>query len=754
MEHYTYPLLCWKLNEDEVFAILLGEDDIEVMGSDIRKLRASLSECIKRWVERQGYVGEPEIESPTLKLTTVEIRLAYRTKSGSFPLATPTRFPVAAVYGASRSGGFNKCYLPFLEQSFYYYDESQLDTLIAHFTRDRLDGMAPTLAYRYFMPTQPWLEELSVKVPDVEPDSRTRRHLDAARGGLASIAETLPRTRSERARLHVFPEAAWEQSALVKTVGDRLRTHSVLVVGEPGVGKSVVINEAIRRSHLETRQDDPAPSFWRTSGQLMVGNARYLGEWQQCLDVVVEQLSMLNGVAWVTDLIDLIYSEGEGPEDSMAAYLIPALTQGDIRLIGECTPLEFEAAKRALPAFIECFQVIHLTEMDGPRARKVLELFGQFTESNLKVSIATQARETGHRLLNRYIKYQNFPGKAIRFFGECVSNAIDRQANEVTERNVIDAFGRHSGLPEPFLRDDFPLDEAEVRGFFERRIVGQSAAVDEMTKLVFTFKAGLNDPAKPIAALLFAGPTGVGKTAAAKALAEYFFGAGQSRDPMFRVDMSEYQYAFQLGRLLGEGKRPGALIEHVRSRPFSVILLDEIEKADPVIFDILLGLLDEGRLRDARGRLTDFRSSIVVMTTNLGVRHGGTVGFNTGQDDPEHAIRAHFRPEFFNRIDRVVTFQSLSPETITSIARRELEAVGKREGVERRGIRLEFTPALINHVAAIGFSPKYGARPLQRAVERHVVSAVSRHLIEHAAENLTLVCDVCDGQVHISQSNS
>lgn len=729
--------------------MLLGTD-LEVFGSDIRKLRVSLSEALKRRAERDGYVAEPEIEQARLKVVDVGIRLAYRTEKGTFPLAKATQFSVAAVYGMSKDGVGRKCFLPFLSESFYYYDDDQLDSLIEHFTRDRIEGMQPDLAYRYLMPSKPWLEELQAKIPAVEYRSHEERSLGAAREALGLMAEQMPRNRSERARLHVFPEAAWEQAALVKEISERLTTHHILVVGEPGVGKSVAVNEAIRRAHVETRRLDPAPTFWRTTGQQLIGGARYLGEWQQCLDQAIEKFSRVNGVAWIVDLIDLMYSEGEGPEDSMAAYLIPSLTQGSLRVVGECTPLEFEAAKRLLPAFVDCFHVVRMPEMDMTRARKVVELFAQYSATNLKVDISNEARQTGYRLLDRYVKYQSFPGKAMRFFGECVSEAVDKQASSIDESGVIATFSRTTGLPQVFLRDDLPLDDATLRSYFEARIVGQPAAIKEMCKLVYTFKSGLNDPAKPIATLLFAGPTGVGKTAAAKALSSYFFGAGQASDPLFRVDMSEYQYAFQLGRLLGEGKRPGALVEHVRSRPFSVILLDEIEKADPVIFDVLLGLLDEGRLRDARGRITDFRTSIIVMTTNLGVRHGGSMGFGSSDDSPEHAIRAFFRPEFFNRIDQVVVFNSLARENIAAIAQRELEAISQREGLTRRGIKLKFTPALIEYMVNVGFSPKYGARPLQRAVERHVVGALSRRLIDEAISHVTLTCDVdADGHVLI-----
>jgi ATP-dependent Clp protease ATP-binding subunit ClpC len=321
----------------------------------------------------------------------------------------------------------------------------------------------------------------------------------------------------------------------------------------------------------------------------------------------------------------------------------------------------------------------------------------------------------------------------------------------VTETRAITQFARFTGLPERFLRDDQPLDDAEVQAFFAGQLFGQDTAIRQLKDVVYLFKSGLNDPAKPIGTLLFAGPTGVGKTAAAKALASYFYGASSGVDPLFRVDMSEFQHAFQIARLIGTGKRPGKLVEHVRQRPFSVVLLDEIEKADASVFDMLLGVLDEGRLRDSHGRVTDFRGSIIVMTTNLGVRPGASAGFANADsgDDATHEIRQFFRPEFFNRIDRLVHFAPLGRDAIAEIARKELQSLERREGLLRRGLSLRISPAVVDFVAVAGFSPRYGARPLQRAVEQHVVAAIAKALFHDVPDSSILEVGIVDGAVHV-----
>ena len=751
MAAYSYPLVCWQIDEDSVFGMLLGTE-YQAVERNVRRLKTALAETLQRERERGQYVDLPDIDEARMRLVTVSVNLAHRTSKGSFPVPGAIDFVVAAVYGANEDAGYSKCYLPYLDESFFYYDDAQLPVLIEHYTRDSLDGMAPEDAQRYLMPTKPWLEHVEFRFDERSAaKAQVPRYLREAQEQLAVIADRLPETGARRG-LHVFPEAAWEQGALVDDVAARLvRGGNLLLVGEPGVGKSVVILEAIRKAHRLSSGADTPPTFWRSNAERLIGRAKYLGEWQAMCDQAVQWLEMSHGVLWVTDFVNLLQVGGEIAEESMAAYLLPALRRGALRLVGEANPSELETARQRLPGFVDLFEPLRMPEMDGARARRVLELFAAHSKNSLSVQIEPAALDTGYRLLNRYVRYERFPGKAVRFFGDCVRAAIADQLPVVTEAAAIGHFAKATGLPETFLRDDQPLDDATVQAFFAKKLFGQEAVIAHLKDVVYLFKAGLNDPAKPIATLLFAGPTGVGKTAAAKALASYFFGAGGGADPLFRVDMSEFQHAFQVARLIGTGEKPGKLVEHVRQKPFSVVLLDEIEKADPSVFDLLLTVLDEGRLRDSRGRMTDFRSTIVVMTTNLGVRHGASLGFAEAVGDTVlHDIRQFFRPEFFNRIDRVVPFAPLSREAIESIAAEELRAVEKREGLVRRGIRLRVAPEVLAFVASVGFSPKYGARPLQRAIEQHVVAAVARALFEPVPDGACLDLRLLDGVVKVA----
>jgi ATP-dependent Clp protease ATP-binding subunit ClpC len=233
--------------------------------------------------------------------------------------------------------------------------------------------------------------------------------------------------------------------------------------------------------------------------------------------------------------------------------------------------------------------------------------------------------------------------------------------------------------------------------------------------------------------LLFCGPTGVGKTELARATARYFFGHGEGPERLIRLDMSEYA-GFDCGeRLLGPpAGQPSDLIQRVRQQPFVVILLDEIEKAGPEVFDVLLSVFDEGRLTDRYGRTTIFRSAVLIMTSNLGAQKQESFGFGQRAGVPYDAeARAFFRPEFYNRIDAVVTFQPLEAETIHAITRKELTEIASREGLTRAGIRLTWTEPLVAHLAREGFDRRYGARRLQRTLENLVVTPLAQYLLDH-----------------------
>jgi ATP-dependent Clp protease ATP-binding subunit ClpC len=253
------------------------------------------------------------------------------------------------------------------------------------------------------------------------------------------------------------------------------------------------------------------------------------------------------------------------------------------------------------------------------------------------------------------------------------------------------------------------------------------------------------DPARPLGVLLFCGPTGVGKTALARALSEFCFGASGQKDRFVRLDMSEYSGGDATRRLFRNPQGgPAAWIERVRRQPFCVLLLDEIEKANPEVFDALLGLLDEGRLTDEFGRVTNFRSAIILLTSNLGSNSPAGIGFaNDGGPAYESEVAKYFRPEFFNRLDAVVTFKPLTLPEVEVITRKELAELAMREGFAMAGIHLTWTDQVIAVIAREGFDLRLGARPLQRAIEHLVVTPLARWKAAHPqVRNLTVQLEI------------
>jgi len=757
MARLHFPLLLWPLGQDHLLGQLLGEERFFV-DRDPGGIRRAASEWLQK-EQRDAWVDEPEMTRPQLSFHTVPLQLAYRDdKTGrAFPLSRQTLIRVAAVHSEpSDKPVHSECFLPYLGQRFFYYDSKQLGSLIHHFTRDFLEDQPPEQALQYLMPVEPTLEVISIS--DRDDGKRRRKEHREIPEILRTTTEPYPPGAQARKSVGRWPKAAWERGDTVQRLTQSLldTPDNLLLVGEPGVGKSTIAFEAIRGAVRlsKERGEDAALTFWRTTPQRLIGKAKYLGEWQAICDEVVEALQQVKGILVLTDTADALKAGGAA-ETSVASYLATYLAKGQLRILGEMTPRALEAAKGMLPAFVHHFEVLPIQELDLPTTTAVMKRYRAYAASNYAIDTRPDALDLAIQLVNRYIKYQRNPGKQVQLFTRVIRQAHHDKREQIDAPFVLQQFIQYTGLPPILLDDAQPLSKDTLLDYFRQRIKGQDPALEQLAGVIQTFKAGINDPAKPIATLLFAGPTGVGKTAAAKALAEYFFANGQTHDPLLRIDMSEFQHPAHIGRLIGydngrDGATPGKLIQHVRTKPFSVILLDEIEKAHHSLFDALLSLLDEGLLTDRLGRTADFRNTIIIMTTNLGVSSGTPIGFADNRTDQISIgdIKAFFRPEFFNRIDRVVTFDSLDRRTIEQIAERELGLLAQRPGVLQRGIGLRFSPRLIEEVARAGFSPKYGARPLQRAIERLVVPVLTDWLLGDGPADVLWV-DWRDGRVEV-----
>lgn len=530
---------------------------------------------------------------------------------------------------------------------------------------------------------------------------------------------------------------------------------SIMLVGRADVGKTALLHEIVERIRAGTVP--PAlrgREVWAITANNLIAGMKYTGEWQGRTQRLIQQVRRGRQILYMADPNELLDAgRWSGSDNNMGRFLRPYIESGELTIICECAPEGFDAGVRIEPSFMHAFRRIDVSETNEADTQAIVQATARRLEAAHNLSIAPTAVAAALNLTRRFMPYRAYPGKVVRFLEELARDAVSRYTPTERPRlllgrdEAIAAFTRATGLPSFIISDEQALRVPDVRDYFEERLLGQPDAVATMVDLVTVIKAGLNDPHKPLGSFFFVGPTGVGKTELAKVLAEFLFG---SRDRLIRFDMSEYAAADALPRLIGttwKSESEGELTRQVRAQPFCVVLFDELEKAHREVFDALLQVLGEGRLTDAGGRTADFRNAIIIMTSNLGAsrREMHDIGFgSSGRDDPatsDERLRAYFtkqaeqffRPEFFNRIDRITAFRPLTLDAMRLITRRELGKLLMREGVVRRNLLVEIDDAVIERLLAQGFHPLYGARPLQREIERMVILPLAHLVVERDA---------------------
>ena len=520
------------------------------------------------------------------------------------------------------------------------------------------------------------------------------------------------------------------RAAAVEAVSAALTPRNprpVLVVGEQGVGKTTLVVAALRLLQPQWF------AFQASAAEVMAGQA-YVGELETRVREIVGQMNG-RSVVWLFPSFEEALFSGQHSRSprGLIDAMLPAIEARDIAVVGEIDPTAFELLAQHRPRVTRLFEVIRLAPMTDADALKV----GRAWARDYGVDVSEQTLAESLDLATHYLPGTAAPGNLLRLLELVLERVTRGLATGVTPETVIATLSAATGLPLHVLDPRAPLRLDDVRAFFAGRVLGQTEAVECLVDRVALVKAGLTDPTRPLGVFLFVGPTGTGKTEIAKAFSEFLFG---SPDRLVRLDMSEYQTSESVERLLSDAtadEPASPLISAVRRQPFTVLLLDEFEKAHERVWDIFLQVFDDGRLTDRKGRTIDLRHCVIILTSNLGsaIPRGPGLGF-TGRSGAFDAatvtksVERSFRPEFLNRLDRVVVFQPLGREIMRSLLEKELADVLRRRGFRMQPWAVEWDEAAVDFLIEQGFTAELGARPLKRAVEQHLLTRIATAIVE------------------------
>lgn len=614
-----------------------------------------------------------------------------------------------------------------------------------------------------------------------------------------------------------------EIERVIQILARRTKNNPALI-GEPGVGKTAIV-EGLAQRIIEG--DVPAPLLDRRLLQLDVGSlvagTMYRGQFEERLKRVIDELKASDAILFIDEVHMLVGAGSAGSSVDAANILKPALSRGELQVIGATTLDEYRKNIESDAALERRFQPIIVSEPTVEETIEILHGIRSAYEDHHRLRIDDDALESAAKLSARYVSDRFLPDKAIDLIDESASrvrmykspaainakeiitelrelrkaietakeaedydqledlqtqvDALESQLEElrtvwdrsnsprVTTEDIAEVISMWTGVPLMQLETEESTRLLNMENELAKHIIGQGEAIETVSKAIRRARAGLKDPSRPVGSFIFLGPTGVGKTELTKALAEFMFG---SEDALIQLDMSEFMERHSVSRLVGAPpgyvgyEDAGQLTEAIRRRPYSIIVFDEIEKAHPEAHNMLLQIMEEGHLSDARGHKVDFRNAIIIMTTNVGadmIRRQSNLGFSLTVDEEQQEAQAYgemqkklmdalkrtFRPEFINRLDGVIVFRALSKADIREIVQLELDKVNQRLAENR--IRLRATPEALEYLAEEGYNPEMGARPLRRVIQRKIEDRLSDALLaKEFKEGQNVLIDVQEKQ--------
>jgi ATP-dependent Clp protease ATP-binding subunit ClpC len=615
--------------------------------------------------------------------------------------------------------------------------------------------------------------ELSVHPPKIVPKPDPIKFMMLGSSRSADGHEELRRV--GRCLDHLYPDELDRtilRDSEVAELSRLLELHDkrpVLMIGPRQVGKTAIIHECVYRRVSER----PSPyrdreNLWLLSPQRLISGMSYVGQWEDRLLSILREAKKKRHVLYFDDLLGLFLA-GISASSTLhvAAVMKPYLEDRTFRMLGEITPEAFRVLQERDRSFADLFHLMPIREPKDSENLRVLIGVQRQLEAKYRCTFELDVLPTVVDIQRRYERSLAFPGKAAKMLRQLAVKAekeieVRDQKSEVrgqksenqepedqrlrrakiTRDSVLNEFHAQSGLSLAFLDQRNRLERDTIFEALSKMVIGQPTSLGAATDVIAIAKARLNDPDRPLASFLFLGPTGVGKTECAKAIARYLFG---NADRLVRFDMNEYIDPGSATRLVGTFRQPeGLLTSAIRRQPFAVVLLDEIEKAHPEIFDLLLQVLGEGRLTDALGRTADFSNAIILLTSNLGVREAeGKFGFKEDAQTTAavyiKAAERFFRPEFFNRLDRVIPFRRLAREHIDQISEKLITDLLAREGFQQRKCILNVDPSARERIIHFGYDPVLGARALKRAIERNLTQPIASRLAATPIDSFTVI---------------